>query len=78
MSGVDIEQLADSIIAQRAPRRVKQVPRATVSHTPPFSCTRCGAEHERFRDAGRTRRAAWCRACFATYVRARRRQGAAA
>jgi hypothetical protein len=66
---IDLEQLADQVRAEHQAqfkRRVKQVARG------PFLCSRCGAQHERFRDRARTTAASWCARCFTAYMRARR------
>lgn len=75
MSDLTAEQIADEIIAERKPRRCETVvhvePRP-VFHTRQFNCASCGAGHQRYRDAAHTKPAAWCPACHAAYVRARR------
>lgn len=80
MNAIDLEALADSIVAERKPRQCEttfRVEPRPVFHTPPFHCASCGADHQRYRDKAHTKPAAWCAKCHADYVRQQRHNGKA-
>lgn len=72
---LDLEQLADQVQREHRARfkprtRVKtHVPHGTSGLTIIPTCSRCGAVHDRYRDAARTKPASYCGPCAAAYAR---------
>jgi hypothetical protein len=70
---LDLEQLAAEVQAEHRARfrDVKTQPVSHVEHPAPVipTCSRCGAAHDRYRDAAHTRPASYCGPCAADYAR---------